>query len=444
MSLTAITLQVNQSQPGWAGRAVAEGSERLQQAGLPALARELKREAADTEEPAELLRRYLRLELVSGAAAPSVPAVMARGGLLRRGVFAAAIGRRMRVVWRAGTDGWTGCSPVVSACGKVLFVGRDGTLRCADLNTGGELWRTRLSPHDTPGSPAISACGRALVSDGLRGSLCCLDLKDGRTLWRFETDGWIRTSPAITDDGKVLFGSHDRHLYCLDLQGRELWRFKADGELDGAPAVAGERVVFGDSEHHLYAVELESGQQLWRRELPGEVYSGPAVFGGRVLAPSRDGSLCCVHLETGEELWKAALAGPIGTSVAVSSGDRVLFGMENRRLYCLDLVDGQGLWSAAAEQRIESDPVISGCGKVIFGAADHILRCVALESGRMLWRRRLDSEIMGSPFITDCGRLLVCSGGFLYCLKPRKDLLACLVAAGRRLQQRLCRRPSCR
>ena len=46
------------------------------------------------------------------------------------------------------------------------------------------------------------------------GSLYAIDSK-GELKWRYQTEGWIESSPLIGADGTIYFGSNDNHLYAI-------------------------------------------------------------------------------------------------------------------------------------------------------------------------------------------------------------------------------------
>jgi tetratricopeptide (TPR) repeat protein len=65
-----------------------------------------------------------------------------------------------------------------------------------------------------------------------------------------------QTSPAIVE-GRVVFGSHDHHCYCLRLSdGAEFWRRKFNHEVHAPPAVANGVVYVGTWEWKLHALDL--------------------------------------------------------------------------------------------------------------------------------------------------------------------------------------------
>lgn len=76
---------------------------------------------------------------------------------------------------------------------------------------------------------------------------------DGTGRWRFETDDWVRPSPAVVD-GTLYIGGGDNHLYALDAAtGREQWRFETDGRVYSSPTVVDDTVYVGSTDGAVYA-----------------------------------------------------------------------------------------------------------------------------------------------------------------------------------------------
>jgi eukaryotic-like serine/threonine-protein kinase len=75
----------------------------------------------------------------------------------------------------------------------------------------------------------------------------------GESVWAFATRGKVDSSPVITADDKVVFGSEDGRLYIVSLKdGKELWNFEIGQPVTSSPAVAGGKVVIGCEDGSVY------------------------------------------------------------------------------------------------------------------------------------------------------------------------------------------------
>ena len=130
---------------------------------------------------------------------------------------------------------------------------------------------------------------------------------------------------AVVAGGTVYFGSSaDHKVYALDAAtGRERWAFFTRGPVRLAPAVSGDRVLAGSDDGHLYCLDRETGALLWKHragpsdeKLVGNgrmvsrwpvrggvaVRDGVAYFGAGIW-PEEDVYICAVDVATGEVLW---------------------------------------------------------------------------------------------------------------------------------------------
>lgn len=89
--------------------------------------------------------------------------------------------------------------------------------------------------------------------------------------WVFKTDGWVISSPTLTD-GVLYVGSDDGKLYAIDAdKGQEKWHFATTGGFAGGPirstaAIVNGTVYFSSYDGFFYALEAATGKLKWKFE----------------------------------------------------------------------------------------------------------------------------------------------------------------------------------
>src|SRR5690606_40007659 len=63
-----------------------------------------------------------------------------------------------------------------------------------------------------------------------------------KLLWTFQTGDNIKSAPVV-DQGKVVIGSTDGVVYCLDINGKLLWKFETSNTIE-APALIHKNTVY--------------------------------------------------------------------------------------------------------------------------------------------------------------------------------------------------------
>lgn len=139
---------------------------------------------------------------------------------------------------------------------------------------------------------------------------------------RIRFDDAFRT---VVSEGRVYFGSTvDHQIHCIDLTtGQELWTFFTGGPIRLAPTVAGDRLLFGSDDGRVYCLDKRSGALKWEHRIAtrdewllarGEmiskwpirtgvlVHRGVAYCGAGIF-PHEDIYLEGLDVETGRRVW---------------------------------------------------------------------------------------------------------------------------------------------
>lgn len=55
----------------------------------------------------------------------------------------------------------------------------------------------------------------SILSGCYDGFIYCLNLKSGEIFWKVKTNDAVKCPAVISDDGRVIVGSYDQHVYCF-------------------------------------------------------------------------------------------------------------------------------------------------------------------------------------------------------------------------------------
>jgi eukaryotic-like serine/threonine-protein kinase len=255
--------------------------------------------------------------------------------------------------------------------------------------------------------------------------------------WKFETNGQVLSSPAVTSD-TVYVGSSDHFLYAIDrASGTQKWKFKTESRITSSPAVSGGIVYFGSFDGNFYAVDAAKGELKWKFATPGErrfaathlhgsspaaevmpdpfdfFLSSPVVSNKAVYFGSGDTNVYALDAVSGQLKWKFKTGDVVHASPAISGGT-VFVGSWDAYFYALDAVTGTEKWRFKTGEDaqihnqvgIQSSAAVAN-GIVYFGCRDSNLYALDAATGKRVWAyNNKGSWVIGSPAVAD-GRVYV-------------------------------------
>lgn len=231
--------------------------------------------------------------------------------------------------------------------GALYFGSYDGTVTKLNAATGVVLWKKHLDMfiHSIPCVDEES-CQLYIGTEGgiqnKRGDIVSLDLFDGRTNWVVQTEDVVPASPILFN-GKILCGSNDGNLYCIDrTTGKLIWKIFT-GVIKGRPNFIDNVIIVstqsgkvhglseqgkflwtrpaGKSTHHQYVAVNKSaglayvvnqdgmvvafdknGKQVWLRRLRGSGFWNITSKNNELLIITVDGHACTLDPFTGEKI----------------------------------------------------------------------------------------------------------------------------------------------
>jgi outer membrane protein assembly factor BamB len=244
------------------------------------------------------------------------------------------------------------------------------------------------------------------------------------------TGGVVYSSPAIGDDGTLVFGSHDKSIYAVDAAGAIKWRHPTGDLVWGAPALGPGGVVYaGSDDDHVYAFDLADGNVRWTFTAgPCRVSTGVGPEGARCdvdgVTVAADGTIYAsadglyALAPDGKLKWKFAPGiTHCAATPAVGVDGTVYVGCHDDALYALG-PDGQKRWDFRAGDDVDSSPSVTADGIVYFGSDDHKLYALG-PGGALRWAVTTGGPIRSSPAVAADGTVYVGSfDGALYAVRP--------------------------
>jgi outer membrane protein assembly factor BamB len=216
------------------------------------------------------------------------------------------------VRWRFDTEFGVWSKPLLVG-DEVIFSSMDHNLYAADPLTGDELWRLDLGGA-LAGAPVLS--NDFLYVGSFANRVYKISL-EGDIVAEFTTRDWVWGSPAITEDGSMLYvGDASGWMYALDIGGdefREVWsRQVAQRAIFATPLIAGDSLIVASRDRRAYWLNREDGVEAFNRELAGEVLANPLLVGEgeTVSVPlviistmANQEALVAFTLDNGERRW---------------------------------------------------------------------------------------------------------------------------------------------
>ena len=263
----------------------------------------------------------------------------------------------------------------------------------------------------------------------------------GALVWTHHTEGPIKSSPCVDPQTEVVWvGSHDHHLYGLDVSQRQCVCAVhcGGGSCFSSPRVSRDpHVIYAATLSGLFlAVDADEHTVTWSQQCPKPVFASPVVFRGGVLCACVDGVVYCFSHQ-GSRLWECRTNGAVFCTPALqatghSSEGSIVFGSHDRHVYCLNTL-GHVTWTFTADAHVYSTPFIAPLSRATHLPRDKHVRdeslvvfvfstvgtlfVVDLKSGRLVTSTSLPGEVFSSPVVAGNQVIVGCRNDFLYSLE---------------------------
>ena len=339
----------------------------------------------------------------------------------------------LSLVWSFTTNGAVLSSPSV-VNGIVYFGSQDHNIYAVDAKYGNKIWS--FTTNNTVESSVAVVNGK-VVTGAEDGYVYCLDAYTGKMLWKTFVNGnqpvtygaavMLRSSPAIIDN-TVYIGSLDGHLYAINfIDGTMVWRYQTGGWIKSSPTISNGAVYITSETPDsgtIYKINASTGALIWRQALPYEYqFTGgydmigtPTVADGKVFTSANLRTYYCLDDQNGNVIW--TFTNPAANEFIVSSpiylNDK-LFIVDKFDITCLNASTGNKIWNTFTGDEYYVSPTYAD-GKIYLVTSERNIFIFDAITGEKLDWYILPSPSWSSPTPYD-GRLYIGSKDWnLYCL----------------------------
>jgi outer membrane protein assembly factor BamB len=160
---------------------------------------------------------------------------------------------------------------------------------------------------------------------------------DGTLKWVFETrpgtKGWIRSTPAIAEDGTIYIGDRNGYLYAVDQYRGEKRRINIDGSAwVHSPAIGEDGTIYVGTFNDTLCAVSPDGILKWSVEVGYSAFAPAIGIDGTVYVGTYDGYFTAVSPD-GEVEWRTRLSGSVREEIAVGDDGSVYVGTSYGYLY---------------------------------------------------------------------------------------------------------------
>ncbi|XP_067386761.1 beta-alanine-activating enzyme isoform X2 [Emydura macquarii macquarii] len=338
----------------------------------------------------------------------------------------------LHVRWKSNMGKCIDASPLViipamDDLSATVYIGSHShTMQAIDLYSGKVKWE-RILGDRIESSACVSKCGNFIIVGCYNGLVYVLRSQNGEIHCVFTTEDAVKSSAVVHPvTGLVYIGSHDQHIYALDIYKEEcIWKLHCEG---GAVFSSPYLSILPD---HLYvatlgglllAINPGTGNKIWKNSCGKPLFSSPHCSEQCVCIGCVDGNVYCFS-HFGEKVWQFSTNGPVFSSPCISSLTRqeIFFGSHDHFIYCCNM-EGNLLWKFETTSSVYATPFVFHSleleSEMLLAATstDGKVWILNAKNGLVVGVDKLPGEVFSSPVV--CGtRLIVgCRNDYVYCL----------------------------
>ena len=243
-----------------------------------------------------------------------------------------------------------------------------GKVACISRSRKKRLWELKLPGlSEIESNPKIAGGKVFFTTFGKMAK--CADLETGKELWQRPFKGELKADPLPTPEG-VVFVSTEGEVALLDSDtGAFLWEKRTGKAIYASPVIYQDFLFVPISNGEIAVFDLASGEPEDSYTVEGGLKSSPLIVNDCLLVPTTAGKVHCFSI-TGEEKWIFNHGAKMRKTALEKVGERaVVVSTEDGLLYRLELDTGEATQEFDLEKRTVGKPLVTEKG-IYLGVQD--------------------------------------------------------------------------
>jgi len=227
------------------------------------------------------------------------------------------------IIWEKQIDEGIHGLSIIGNGNKVICGGKDCKLRMFN-SLGSVEWEQTIGKSIW--SLSADPSGQYIVIG--TGDSITMFTEGGLQVWEYPTNRAM-VGIGISQNGALIVGCGDEHLYCLDCEGNLKWeKQRSDSLWDVSVDKNGETIFIGGWDEKIHCLD-QNGNDMWNIKTEGYVRAVEPLNNGGVIAGSHDNNI--YHLSnSGEILEKFKTEGEVTCICASKQVDIIVSGLSNK------------------------------------------------------------------------------------------------------------------
>ncbi len=207
-------------------------------------------------------------------------------------------------VWIFDTHSSIGCSPILYQ-GVLYFGNETGNFYAVDAKTGDQVksWLGFKANDEIQGSPCIT--DDMIFAISLDQVVHAANLATGRETWRYRLSDSVQGINLLAQ-GDFIYVPSGSRLHCLFARsGASKWTQLLPDDIAASPAISAQGIYVVSDNHTVYAFNPTTGQVLWKKwpKVKYDVIAPPTICGNLLFVGTIQGLLYAIDTQTGAIKW---------------------------------------------------------------------------------------------------------------------------------------------